>query len=140
VSRKIKPVATTTTSIHRVAETGTGARTLDRLIEHADLLEGVWTGDVATGDWVMVRTRNSTYSLAPLGEGRYHVTGGWFASRPACEQDVRIVGCTWGGAAIHTRLVAAVGMFLEFDNGVRTTRIQDVRLIKLNGGRNDRTH
>ena len=85
----------------------------------------------------MVRTRNSTYSLAPLGQGRYRVTGGWFASRPEAEQDVRVAGCTWGGAAIHTRLVAAVGMFLEFDNGVRTTRIQDVRLIK---GRDDRTH
>jgi hypothetical protein len=133
-------VATTTTSIHPVGETGTDVRTLDRLVQHADRIDGVWIDDVSTGDWVMVRTRNSTYSLAPLGQGRYRVTGGWFASRSEAEQDVRVAGCTWGGAAIHTRLVAAVGMFLEFDNGVRTTRIQDVRLIKLNGGRNDRTH
>jgi hypothetical protein len=133
-------VATTTTSIHRIGEPGSDVRTLDRLIEHAEVVDGIWVDDVSAGDWVIVRTRNSTYSFAPMGEGRYHVTGGWFASRPASEQHVRIVGCTWGGAAIHTRLVAAVGMFLEFDNGVRTTRIQNVRLIKLNGGRNDRTH
>jgi hypothetical protein len=133
-------VATTSTSIQRIGESGTDVRTLDRLVQHADLLDGVWSDDVAAGDWVIVRTRNSTYSLAPIGEGRYHVTGGWFGSHAAEDRNVRIAGCTWGGAAIHTRLVAAVGMFLEFDNGVRTTRIQDVRLIKLNGGRNDRTH
>jgi len=138
-------VAGSTTSVFHLPPAGdqstdTPARTLDRIVENSTEINGVWSDDVANGDWVIVRTRNSTYSLAPLGEGRYHVTGGWFAARPADEQDVRIAGCTWGGAAIHTRLVAAVGMFLEFDNGVRTTRIQDVRLIKLNGGRDDRTH
>ena len=129
-------MASDTTSIHSPA-TSTNVATLDRLVEHADGIDGVWAEDVQTGDWIMVRTRNSVYSIAPLGRGRFHVTGGWFASRSAGEQDVRIAGCTWGGAAIHTRLVAAVGMFLEFDNGVRTTRIQDVRLIR---GRDDRTH
>ena len=73
-------MATTTTSIHPVGETGTDVRTLDRLVQHADRIDGVWIDDVSTGDWVMVRTRNSTYSLAPLGQGRYRVTGGWFAS------------------------------------------------------------
>jgi hypothetical protein len=125
-----------TTSIQRAPGTGTHAATLDRLVEHAGEIDGVWTDNVQTGDWIIVRTRNSVYSLAPLGQGRFHVTGGWFAARAAEERNVRIAGCTWGGAAIHTRLVAA-GMFLEFDNGVRTTRIQDVRLIK---GRDDRTH
>ena len=43
---------------------------------------------------------------------------------------MRIAGCTWGGAVIHTRLLAAVGMFLEFDNGVRTTRIREAQLIR----------
>jgi hypothetical protein len=107
------------------------------MVEHAGDIDGVWADDVQTGDWIIVRTRNSVYSLAPIGHGRYHVTGGWFASHAGVEPEIRVAGCTWGGAAIHTRLVAAVGMFLEFDNGVRTTRIQDVRLIK---GRDDRTH
>ena len=34
-----------------------------------------------------------------------------------------------GGRAIHTGLVAAPGLFLEFTNGVRTTRIQHAWLI-----------
>jgi hypothetical protein len=130
-------VANPTTSIFHLPSSGTRAATFDRLVEHAEEIEGVWLDEVQAGDWVIVRTRNSLYSLTPGEQGRFHVTGGWFRSRTADEQTVRICGCTWGGSAIHTRLLAAVGMFLEFDNGVRTTRIQDVRLIK---GRDDRTH
>ena len=130
-------MASAITTIHQVPASGVDVRTLDRLVQHAEAIDGVWSDDVRTGDWVIVRTKNSVYSLAPLGRGRYRVAGGWFASRTAEEQDVRIAGRTWGGAAIHTRLVAAVGMFLEFDNGVRTTRIQDVRLLR---GRDDKTH
>ncbi|HEX5069669.1 MAG TPA: hypothetical protein VFV78_05575 [Vicinamibacterales bacterium] len=130
-------MASTTTSIFRLPS-GTRAATFDRLVEHAEGIEGVWLDEVCAGDWVIVRTRNSVYSMTPVGEGRFHVTGGWFRSRTQEEQNVRICGCTWGGSAIHTRLLAAAGMFLEFDNGVRTTRIQDVRVIK--GRDDDRTH
>lgn len=130
-------MADSTTSIIQLPSSGTRAATFDRLVEHAEGIEGVWLDDVQAGDWVIVRTRNSVYSLTPVSEGRFHVTGGWFRARTDEEQNVRICGCTWGGSAIHTRLLAAVGMFLEFDNGVRTTRIQDVRLLK---GRDDRTH
>ncbi len=63
------------------------------------------------------------------------MSGGWFAAHGEEDRDVRIAGCTWGGAVIHTRLVAAIGMFLEFDNGVRTTRIRDVKLIRGGDGR-----
>lgn len=123
-------VAANTTSIHHVRPAGPAARTLDRIVESAEDINGIWADDVKVGDWVVVRTRNSVYSLAVLGDGRYRVAGGWFASEQAEQHDVRIAGCTWGGAAIHTRLVAAVGMFLEFDNGVRTTRVREVKLIR----------
>ena len=109
--------------------TGEG-RTLDRITATAPDIEGVWAHDVREGDWVVVRTRNSTYSLASVGNGRYHVVGGWFAAEQCNNCRVRVVGCTWGGTAIHTGLVAAPGMFLEFDNGVRTTRIREVRLMR----------
>jgi hypothetical protein len=62
------------------------------------------------------------------------MAGGWF-SGSRTNLRVRIAGCTWGGSAIHTGLVAAPGMFLEFANGVRTTRIQHVRLIRSSGDR-----
>ncbi len=42
----------------------------------------------------------------------------------------RVIGCTWGGSAVLTRMIAAPGMFLEFDNRVRTTRIKEVRHLR----------
>ena len=125
---------TSITSIHHLPIPESGTRTLDRLVESADAIDGVWADQLEVGDWIVVRTRNSTYSLAVLGDDRYRVTGGWFRNTASTERaegaEVRIAGCTWGGAAIHTRLVAAIGMFLEFDNGVRTTRIREVTVIR----------
>ena len=115
--------ATTTTEIHRIGPSGESARTLDRIVETAEQISGLRADDVRAGDWVVVKTRNSTYSLAALGDGLYRATGGWFTAQGDEGRDIRIAGCTWGGAVIHTRLVAAIGMFLEFDNGVRPTRI-----------------
>ena len=126
--------ASTTTAIHRIQPAGQAARTLDRIVETAEQISGVRFDDVQPGDWVVVKTKNSSYSLAALGDGVYRVSGGWFAANGEEDRDVRIAGCTWGGAVIHTRLVAAIGMFLEFDNGVRTTRIRDIKLIR--GGDN----
>ena len=130
-------MATATTSIRHTPETESGVRTLDRLTEGASAIDGIWNDSLEPGDFIVVRTRNSVYSLVALGDGRYRVSGGWFASSGANGSDLRIAGCTWGGAAIHTRLVAAAGMFLEFDNGVRTTRIRDVRLFR---HAHERTH
>jgi hypothetical protein len=127
--------ATTTTAFHRIQPPGESARTLDRIVETAEQIHGIRADDVQPGDWIVVKTRNSTYSLAALGDGVYRATGGWFRSQGDDGRDVRIAGCTWGGAVIHTRLVAATGMFLEFDNGVRTTRIRDVKLIRGGDGR-----
>ena len=106
------------------------ARTLDRIVAHAQRSKASGHATSSEGDWVVVRTRNSIYSLAsrrrrPLSRRRRLVRG------RQCENvRVRVVGCTWGGTAIHTGLVAAPGMFLEFDNGVRTTRIREVRLMR----------
>lgn len=116
------------------------ARTLDRIVETSSTIEGIWSDTVEPGDWVVIRTKNSTYSLACQGDGCYRVAGGWFAAEQAEDRDVRIAGCTWGGAVIHTKLVAAVGMFLEFDNGVRTTRIREARLIRGGTNRTTREH
>ena len=105
-------------------------RTLDALTSSADLTNGVRESDLAVGDWVMVRTRNSVYVLTALGGGAYQVSGGWFEKHDADLAIVRVNGCTWGGNAILTGIVAAPGMFIEFDNGVGTTRIQELRLMR----------
>ena len=127
-------MATAITSL-RQTPPESGVRTLDRLTADAHSIDGVWVDSIEPGDFIVIHTRNSAYALVALGDGRYRVTGGWFESTGANGTDVRIAGCTWGGAAIHTRLVAAAGMFLEFDNGVRTTRIKDVRLFRSDDGR-----
>lgn len=113
--------------------TGTGplpARTLGRLAAHAPGLEAVWKRDLTLGDWVIVRTKNSTYTLTPVAEGGYAVAGGWFERAAPEEARVDVAGCTWGGYAILTGIIAAPGMFLEFSNGLSTTRIRDVRVIR----------
>jgi hypothetical protein len=130
-------MATAFTTVRPEPASSVEARTLDRMVEVSGAIDGVWADAVRPGDWIVVRTRNSMYSLAALGQGWYRAAGGWFDGRGADELDVRIAGCTWGGAAIHTRVAAAVGMFLEFDNGVRTTRIREVRHVR---GGDGRTH
>lgn len=102
------------------------ARTLQGLARQSRELRGIRRSDLAWGEAVLVRTKNSEYCLTPTLDGAYFVTGGWFgrSSTPVCK--VTINGCTFGGSAICSDLVAAPGLFLEFGNGVRTTRIQEV--------------
>lgn len=106
------------------------ARTLDQLVEQADHLEGVRSADLRRGDWLVVDTRNSSYSICALGEGRYWVSGGWFDRQGLSPATVTINGCTWGGSAIKTDVVAVPGLRLEFGNRVVTSRIRGVRLIR----------
>lgn len=58
------------------------------------------------------------------------VTGGWFVAEHQEPARVRVVECTWGGSAILLRMVAAPGMCTGFDNGVRTTRAREVRVLR----------
>jgi len=111
----------------------TRARTLDRIAAQAPDLRGVWKRDLEAGDWVIVRTRNSVYTLVVLTDGKFAVGGGWFQASPNAPERVGVLGCTWGGRAILTGMVAAPGMFLEFDNDVRTTQIRDVKVIRGSG-------
>lgn len=104
------------------------ARTLPLMAEHASAIHGVWKRDVRAGDWVIVCTRNSRYVLAVQPDGSFVASGGWF-ERDGGDAQVGVVGCTWGGTAILTTLIAAPGMFVEFTNGVRTTRVRDVRIM-----------
>jgi len=114
---------------------GVFARTLTRLASAAPGLEGVWKRDARRGDWIVVKTKNSTYTLAVQDDLAVVVTGGWFASTPHDGNRVHVSGCTWGGSAILTGMMAALGMCIEFSNGVRTTRVRDVQVIRDVAGR-----
>src|SRR5437867_4670042 len=108
-----------------------GQKPLETLIRQTERLRGVRRSDLGLGDKVIVRTRNSSYSILSLGDGKYRVSGGWFDRMGVSPATTTINGCTWGGSAIKTDLVASRGLFLEFGNRVLTTRIQDVRLARL---------
>lgn len=105
-------------------------RTLDAIVKHAKGVSAVQRQDLNLGDWVVVTTRNSTYSLRVLGDNEYAVSGGWFDTKRLSPLRIAVNGCTWGGTAIKNDLVAAPGLFLEFGNRVKTTRIREVRVFR----------
>jgi hypothetical protein len=109
------------------------ARTLGAIVEHAGDIQPVLKADLSRGDWVVVVTKNSTYSICFLGGESYSVAGGWFDQNSAAPLTVSINGCTWGGSAIKSDILAAPGLFLEFGNRVRTTRIQQVTVHQSDG-------
>jgi hypothetical protein len=113
---------------------GTGVpsqvRSLAALAEQAERINAITRSALSPGDWVVVTTRNSVYSLCLLEDGNYSVAGGWFDRSGASPQRVGVAGCTFGGRAIHSEVVAAPGLFLEFDNQVTTTRIRDARILR----------
>lgn len=101
---------------------------LDRLVRAAGTIDGVRRCDVSPGDRLIVSTRNSIYSLVALPGGRFRVSGGLFSREGCGERELAVSGCTAGGHALFTDLLAAPSMFLEFGDGTRTTRIRSVRL------------
>ncbi len=111
----------------RKALTGTP---LERLLENHDDPHAVPRATLALGDQVVITTRNSIYNLHALGEGRFLVSGGWFDQHAGQPTEERVNGCTYGGSAIRHDLVASPGLFLEFGNGVKTTRIRRVQVIR----------
>lgn len=109
---------------------GIAVRTLNAIAEHARWDNAVLRRDLDWGDRVLVRTRNSLYSIWALGDDSFAVSGGWFDHQQLSPALVGINGCTYGASAIRREVVAAPGLFLEFGNNVVTTRIQDVRVIR----------
>jgi hypothetical protein len=115
--------------IRRPPRAGLRAVSLDRLLSLGDDPQAVSRADLQMGDMVLVQTRNSTYALRALGPDHFAVSGGWFETHGGSPQVAQVNGCTWGGSAIRCDLVASPGLFLEFANGVKTTRIRSVKVI-----------
>lgn len=111
----------------------TAAYTLDSFVEQMSWVDSVRKRDLAWGDSILVVTRNSTYTIASAGDGTFWVSGGWFDNRQLSPARLSINGCTGGGTAIKHDILAAPGLFLEFGNGVLTTRIQEVRVLHRDG-------
>lgn len=103
---------------------------LDAIVKASSLVESVTRDDLGDGDCLVIETRNSTYSLSPLRDGTYSVVGGWFDKKGLSPCRVAVNGCTFGGRAIASRVLAAPGLFLEFAHRVTTTRIREVRVLR----------
>ncbi|MFN7943597.1 MAG: hypothetical protein U0X73_18535 [Thermoanaerobaculia bacterium] len=100
---------------------------LGALAEAARRLHGVRRGDLQPGDRLLVATRNSVYSLAALADGTFLVSGGWYQRQGMSSIRREVHGCTAGGRALFAEIVAAPGLYLEFGDGMQTTRIVSVR-------------
>lgn len=102
---------------------------LEALADAAPSLGGVRRRELEPGARLLVSTRNSIYSLTALADGNFLVSGGWYERNGRCEVALAIAGCTAGGRALFTDLIAAPGLFLEFGDGTATTRIRRVRRL-----------
>lgn len=105
---------------------------LSALVSASSTLQGVRRGDLAAGDRLLISTKNSIYSLVAQSDGRFAVSGGWYSRQLESadgERTLAVNGCTAGGHALFTGIVAAPGLFLELSDGTRTTRIRRVRRI-----------
>ncbi|MEZ5330598.1 MAG: hypothetical protein R2991_00795 [Thermoanaerobaculia bacterium] len=105
-------------------------RDLEGLARASEGIDGVRRCDLSPGDRVVVATRNSFYALTATVRGTFEVAGGWFDRHGQGPSELAVAGCTAGGSALLADLVAAPGLFLEFANGVRTTRIRHVRHMR----------
>ena len=103
---------------------------LKAIAEHAGSLEQVRKCDLGMGDRVLVATQNSLYTIWVLDDCSYWVWGGWFDRIRESPLRVTINGCTWGGTAIKSDIVAARGLLLEFGNTVLTSRIRHIQVIR----------
>ena len=102
---------------------------IDDLAEAAGVVGGVRRQDIEFGDRIIVSTKNSVYSLTARADGSFEVSGGWFEREGRGPTAIEVLGCTAGGHALFTEHIAAPGLFMEFVDGLRTTRIRTVRRI-----------
>ena len=105
-------------------------RTLGAILRSAEGLGAVPKSDLEFGDLVLVTTAHSIYSIYALGGDRYSVSGGWFDRHGLSPMETEITGCTWGGSVIKWDIMAACGLHLEFGNGVVTSPIRSVQVIR----------
>ena len=119
-------------SIEKPTEQGRSEEreTLETIVEEAGPLREVRKAELHSGDRVLVRTANSTYSIRVLEDGIYSVSGGWFDRRGLSPLKTTITGCTWDRRAIKPDILTACGLHLEFGNGVVTSKIREIDVTR----------
>jgi hypothetical protein len=103
---------------------------LENVVKRVDNLDRVQKGQLEPGDYVIVKTQNSIYSICKLDDRLFEVSGGWFDRKGLSPAVLSIRGCTWGGSIINMGIIAARGLFLEFGNNLITSPISKIVVIK----------
>jgi poly-beta-hydroxyalkanoate depolymerase len=99
---------------------------LKNLADTSNKFSGIYKHALNYGDQVYLKTFNSVYIIKVLNGGEYLVSGGWFDRQKLSPHKINIRGCTWGGTAIKTDIIAAPGLCIEFGNNLITSRIHKV--------------
>lgn len=105
------------------------AYNLSVLVNQSQQLPQVHKADLRIGDQLLIKTRNSVYSVRVVDSGVYLVSGGWFDRKGLSPMKTTISGCTWGGSVIKVDIVAACGLRLEFGNRLITSTIRRIVLL-----------
>jgi hypothetical protein len=105
-------------------------RTVNAILDQVGVSQPARKHELGAGDYVVVTTENSIYSIEVLENSTYLVRGGWFDRQRMSPVRLSIAGCTWGGSVIKNDIVAACGLHLEFGNRLLTSRIRDVLVIR----------
>ncbi len=99
---------------------------LKSITESCDKQLSIFKQSLEKGDHVYLKTLNSMYVIKVAGSGEYLVSGGWFDKQNLSPHKINIRGCTWGGSAIKTDIIAAPGLCIEFGNNLITSKIHKV--------------
>jgi hypothetical protein len=103
---------------------------LSAIVESAGRTPQVRRMDVRRGDLLLVKTRNSLYTITMRSRKACTVTGGWFDKRGKSPTETTVCGCTWGGSVIKVDILAAVGLCIEFGNRLITTEARKIVLLR----------
>jgi len=105
-------------------------QSLQAVIAAAERIPNIRRVDVKSGDYLLVRTKNSTYTIIVGQGGVCTVSGGWFDRRGKSPMRTTVAGCTWGGSIIKVDLIAAIGLCIEFGNRLTTTEARRIFVIR----------
>ncbi|HLF15335.1 MAG TPA: hypothetical protein VI932_10645 [Bacteroidota bacterium] len=103
---------------------------LSAIVDSAERVPRIRRIDVRDGDWLLVKTRNSVYTILVGTGGTCRVSGGWFDRRGKSPMATTVAGCTWGGSVIKVDLLAAIGLCIEFGNRLITTEARRIVLLR----------
>jgi hypothetical protein len=104
------------------------APTLDRIAQYSHLYPQVRKDQISPGDWIVIRTVKSVYTLRALGNGLYEARGGWFDKKGHAPMTIGVSGATWGGSAILPKVLAACGLRVEFRNRLITSPVKKIEV------------